>query len=93
MDNNVENVTKQNFNIVGNNALITFGIGQAQQQYNYAEGVIDLKLQKQKDKENFKLTQKQQLQFKSSLKIGIYKQMHKDGLLTNEQLILLLNKM
>jgi len=54
--------------------------------------VINLELQKHKDKENFKLTQEQQLQFKSSFKMGIYKQMHKDGLITNEQLILLLNK-
>ena len=84
----------------GSSALNLAGIDQAPQQYIFNEfaqrvlcgGVINLELQKHKDKENFKLTQEQQLQFKSSFKMGIYKQMHKDGLITNEQLILLLNK-
>jgi len=80
------------YNTNGSSALTLAGIGQAQQQYIFARGVIDLELQKQKYKENFKLTQEQQIKFKSSMKMGMYKQMHKDGLLTNEQLTLLLDK-
>lgn len=76
----------------GSSALNPIGIDQAQQQYTFAEGVIDLELKKHNDKENFKLTKEQQSQFISNFKIGIYKQLHKNSLLTNVQLNLLINK-
>ena len=71
----------------GSSALKYNGIDQAQEQYTFSMGaVVDLEMQKESDKKDFKLTLEQKNKFKCGIKSGLYKQLHKDGDLTNRQL-------
>lgn len=76
----------------GSNALNPVGIDQAREQYIFAMGaVFDLELQKETDKKDFKLSQEQKTKFNCSIKNGLYKQLHKEQMLTDRQLKQLLD--